>query len=139
MAVEVYGLTASALYAYLPFDTSDIGVDSKVTPDDIEDFLEKGAAGFTTAFKTQGVSYESLEDNIQADVQRGIINYVVYQALAKLGYSASRLDAYQREYRDALDAVHKSSAVVGNGSVTVLSNIDTVDVPARVFTRNKGW
>lgn len=139
MAVETYGLVAADTYPFLPFDTSDISSTSKVTPTDLGEFIERGAAGVTTAFMNQGVSYESLNENIQADVQRAILSYAAYCALQKLGYSSTRQDALLRTYEEQIARIRTMAGAAGNAPETVYSNIDVNNVPARRFTRTKGW
>lgn len=139
MAVETYDVVAADVYPYLPFNTDNIGASSDVTPTDIGTFITQGASLVSGALRNAGVAYTSLDDDQKQMVTEAVIQYAVYQTLAKLGFQGSKAEVARQTYERAIDTLAMAPNRAGVEGGTVESNVNTSNPYPRKFGRNYGW
>ena len=136
MAIEVYGLTYTDVLPSFPFNTSNIGASSALTPTHIAAHIEAGASRVTAALARAGLSASSLDDDQTKAVQDAIIKYAVWQGLNKIGWMRG-LDQFRQDWYDALDALRVNARSTVGASSSTDSNVPVTTrrtTPARKFT-----
>jgi len=139
MAVETYGVTQAMVLTNLPINADSVTANSRITPDDLDDFVEQGAAAFTGTFKNTDIPFASLGDDAQRQVQDAILDYVSWRVLAVLNARDEVKAPYLERYQAALDGLRASPNNLGDFGSPVNTNVNTSSPQPRKFTRNYGW
>lgn len=104
MAVDVYSVTNAMVLSRLPIDSSNIG--AATTPlgtNDIDAFIEDGAAQMTAILQGHGLTTTLSDDNMTAQVQAAIIHFGVWKCLEKLpNVPRDRINAAEKAWLDDL-------------------------------------
>ncbi|NRA56924.1 MAG: hypothetical protein HRU13_02225 [Phycisphaerales bacterium] len=140
MAIETYGVLPQDVYPYLPFGTSNIGSNSKVTPDDFSAFIADGSAELSGALRNAGIAYTSLDDDQQAAVKRAVVMYAVYQGCAAIGFDGPVAQRAREQYQRCLDRYLSTPRALGAPQANATSsNVDTSRPRRRQFGRDYQW
>ena len=138
MAVETFGVSKEMVLSKLPFDASQISQTSKVTPQDLTDWIEEGASRLTGALTKAGVSTGSLDDNTKAQLRGAIVSYAVGSALEKIGYSRKLRDDHIQRFEDALATYADRPEMLTARATRTLSNVTRTE-SARTFGSAHEW
>lgn len=138
MATETYGVIYTDIYPDLPFNTTAMGANSSVTPDDLTAFIKQASSQVTGALRTSGIGYASLDEEQGQAVRQTIIQYCVYKALNKIGQGTGASEA-RGVYERGLDSLRMAPSIIGVVATTVNSNVDYNSPRTKRFGENYGW
>lgn len=143
MAVSDFDLDVSDVLPLLPFDTTSISANSRVSTSDITAYIEDGASRVEGALDKAGLTASGLSDDAKRHCQSAIKAYAAAQAIAKLGYSGPVYDNLIRRYDDELAVLRNRPQVLADKATRTVSNIDTTTYSTakakRVYNRDYEW
>lgn len=143
MAVSDYDLVPADIYPLLPFDTSTIDANSRVSTTDLTGYIEDGASLVTGALDKAGLSPTSLTDDAKRHAQKAVKHYAAAQAMLHLGFSGKPYDEHMRLYTQEVEVLRTRPQVMADKGAFTASNIDTTTYNSarskRVYTRDYEW